>query len=259
MKKFFKWLGIVIVVLVVILAVGKNPIIKKAAVGAIRKSIGMEISIESLDFGIFDSKIAIEGLRIENPPGFGGGEFIDVPEISVDYVLKSFFSGRADFTEVRLNVKELNVVEDKEGKLNVEVWGGERKESGRGRRGKGGGGDESEEKEPFRFRVDLLKLKIDRATYTRLASGKTEEYDLGIDEEFKNVTGMEDIIRVVTVTALQNNLFRKATGVNIKGLDKLIGVQDPESFEEGIGDLLDSFREASEKRKERKRRRGEEE
>lgn len=258
MKKFFKWLGIVILLLVLVLAVGKNPIIKKAATGIIKKSLGMDISIGSLDFGIFNSKIAIEGLRIENPPGFGGGEFIDAPEISVDYVLKSFFAGRADFTEVRLNVKELNVVEDRDGKLNVEAWSGDRKKTGKGRGGKGGG-DKGEEKEPFQFRVDLLKLKIDRATYTRLASGKTEEYDLGIDEEFRNVTGMDDIIRVVTVTALQNNLFRKATGVNIKGLDKLIGARDAESFKQGASDLLDSFLEASEKRKERKRRRKEEE
>ena len=210
-------------------------------------------SIGSLDFGIFNSKIAIEGLRIENPPGFGGGEFIDAPEISVGYVLKSFFAGRADFTEVRLNVKELNVVENREGKLNVEAWGRDRKETGKGRGGKGGGG-ESEEKKPFEFKVDLLKLRIDRASFTDLASGKTEVYDLGIDEEFRNVTGLDDIIRVVTVTALQNNLFRKATGVNIKGLDRLIGAQDAESFEQGVGDLLNSFLEASEKRKERKKR-----
>lgn len=245
MKKFFKWLGIIILVLIIVLLIGKNLIIKSVIINGAKSALGMDVSIDSLGVGVFKTTVDLKGLVVENPDGFGGGTLIDVPEVLVDYVLKSFLKGNAYFTEIRLYIKEINVVQDREGKLNVEAFSKPKKEK-RPRRKKEE--KEVEEKAPPQFRIDLLKLKIDKATFTDMASGKTEVYDLGIDEEFENVTDSGDIIRIVMIAALQNNLFRRATGLDLNEFARQLGSEDLEGLSKeleeagkGIGGIFKSI------------------
>ena len=141
--------------------------------------------------------------------------------------------------EIRLYIQELNIVKDKEGKLNIEAFGkeDEEKPSPPGKKKEPG---EKKPKKKAEFKLDLLKLRIDKVSYRELPDGKKEVYDLGINEEFKNITDVRDITRVIIVTAVRNNLVRRATGRALKDLTKKLDLKDSEreKLDKAAGGLL---------------------
>jgi len=124
MKLLFRWL-FRLVILVIVLAVAalllKDPILKSFAEHRLRAGTGMEATIGRLEVGLFTPTITVENLRLFNPPEFGGTPLIDLPELRLEYDPSALRAGQLHFRTVRLNLRQVNVVENKAGLQSTEV------------------------------------------------------------------------------------------------------------------------------------------
>ena len=121
-KFFVRWtfrliiLGIVLLVALILL---KDTILKSITETGIRRATGMEVKIGSLSSKLTRPILTAENVVLYNHAAFGGGPFLDIPELHLEYSADA--KGRADlhFKLVRLHLRELNIVESKDGRTNI--------------------------------------------------------------------------------------------------------------------------------------------
>ncbi|MDP8236140.1 MAG: AsmA family protein, partial [Candidatus Erginobacter occultus] len=124
MKKIVKIPAIAICVLI-ILAVAIRLILPWAAVEiANRKLPGIlntEASIGGLSLGLLRGYVSIRDLRIAQPEGFGEGDLLLVPAVSLKVRISSLLSPPLTVEEVRLDDWEVNLVKNRDGVMNLEA------------------------------------------------------------------------------------------------------------------------------------------
>ncbi|MFV1975152.1 MAG: hypothetical protein ACC651_05350, partial [Candidatus Scalindua sp.] len=120
MKRKIIIIPAIVLVIIIALFFGKNMIIKTAVTTGVKAMTGLDLSIRSMNVGVFKSLIGINGLQLHNPQGFEDELMIDLPEIYVDYHLGAFMKGKTHLEEVRLNLREFIVVKNEAGELNLD-------------------------------------------------------------------------------------------------------------------------------------------
>src|SRR5262245_39430130 len=119
MKKLFKWvvrLVVVLVVLIVLLIVFLDPIAKAVAERRIRDHTGLPVKIGKLSIGLKQPTLSIQNFKLGNSPDFGGSTFIEIPLLRFQYDLPALRSRRIHLNTVLLNLGELHIVQNKDGK-----------------------------------------------------------------------------------------------------------------------------------------------
>ncbi len=206
-----------IVIIMFALYFGKNIVAKKSLSGGVRIMTGLELSMKSVNVGILNTLIGINGLRLFNPPGFVDKLMVDMPEIYVDYNLGAFIQGRVYFEEVRLDLKEFSVIKNEKGELNIDSLRvvEEKKEE------KAEGG-EKKTRMP-ELQIDVLELKIGKVVYKDYSKGtppKVREFNVNIDERFENITNPRTLISLIIVKALKNTIIARLTNFNLGALQE---------------------------------------
>jgi uncharacterized protein involved in outer membrane biogenesis len=127
MRTLFKWLfrlGVTLVFLFILLLVLgvllKDVIAKSLAERNLRDSTGMDAKISKLEIGLGTPTVNLEGLKLYNPPEFGGSTFVDLPELRVEYLPGDMRDGKLRFKTMRLNLAEVHVVKNKQGRTNLD-------------------------------------------------------------------------------------------------------------------------------------------
>ena len=217
-----KKLIIIILILFAIIAVTKNFVTKIIISAGVQAITGLELNIKSVNIGIFETLIGIKGLEIFNPDGFEERLMADAPEIYADYNIGSLLKKKVHFSEIRLDLKELVVLKNKKGELNLDSLKVVKKKESAGIK---------KSREKSNLEIDVLQLKIGKVTYKDYSSGRTpkvREYNLNIDERYRDIKDSRTLIRLVLFNALVN------TGIsNIANFDMI-------SLGEGLGDTLGS-------------------
>jgi hypothetical protein len=110
-------------VLAIVLAVAavllKDTAARALAEQRIRRETGLDARIGKLEFSLLEPKMRFENLVLYNPAEFGGSAFIDVPEMHLEYYRDALAYGRTRLKLLRLNVRELNIVESAAGRTNL--------------------------------------------------------------------------------------------------------------------------------------------
>ena len=119
MKKFLIVLGIAVIFLGCI-SIFKDLIIKSVVTTAASNITGAPVHMDSFSINIFDSTIHITGFKMDNPSGFPDGMLVSCPNINVTYDRASLFSKKPHFLLVDVELKEMDLTKNKEGKLNVD-------------------------------------------------------------------------------------------------------------------------------------------
>lgn len=78
-------------------------------------------SIGSLELGLLRGYVAIGDLRVAQPEGFGDGDLIVVPVVSVKLKLASLLSPPLTVEEIHLIDCEVNLVKNRDGVMNLEA------------------------------------------------------------------------------------------------------------------------------------------
>lgn len=203
MRRLFRWLlaTLAAVLALVVLAVAfKDPLLTAFARRRLAAETGMRVELQRLHLGLGAAAFAVEGLKLYNPPEFGGGLFLDLPELRVELDPESLANRRLRFTLVRLNLAELNIVENAQGVRNIDRFQQRRKP-----RGDGEGGPRP--RRPMDFGgIDKLHLTLGRLKFTSLKNPSAGwQLPMGIqDLELKDVRSTTDLSAVLFAMALRN-------------------------------------------------------
>ena len=123
MKRLLRWiLGLTAVAVVALLALvlGRDWILKKVAVQSVADRTGLRAEIGSVDSGLRSPFLRVRNTRLFNQPEFGGGLLLDAPEFYARFDAAQAAAGRLHFHELRLNLAELTVISDAQGRLNLD-------------------------------------------------------------------------------------------------------------------------------------------
>ena len=235
LKKIAIVIGLIILILGVAIIAGKNVIAKTAITSGVKAITGLNLSIKEMNVGLRKTVIGISELKLYNPEGFPDQLMIDVPEIFVAYDLSAFLKQDIHLQEIRLELKEFNVIRNKEGKLNLDSLKpvqSEKKEQAPAAEQKPAG-----EKQPApKIRIDVLQLKIAKVVYKDYTQGETpsvREFNVNINERFENITDPEALVKIILHRALAKTAIANLINFDLGSLKQ--GLKD---YLPDAGDLL---------------------
>lgn len=196
---------LLVVVLLVAAVLLLDTIVRDVVERRIAKDTGLEVKIGKLQVGIFSSWVTIEKLMIYNSAEFGGSPLVDVPEVHLEYDRGALWSRKLHFKLVRLNFAQLNVVEDKKGRLNLEVLQERFNKDARLVVPIGANKSSSSYKPGG---IDTLNLTLGQATFTSFKeAGHSEVLKADMrNQVLLNVRSWQDLGGVITVLMLKNDV-----------------------------------------------------
>ncbi|MBL7072696.1 MAG: AsmA family protein [Candidatus Omnitrophica bacterium] len=213
MKQFAVVVVLVLVVMTVIFAF-KDTLVKIAVEKAVQHVAGLKLEMSGLKIRIIDPAIEIKNLKLYNPAGYQDKVFIDMPEIYIDYDLSSFFRGEVHFFKMRINLKELVVVKNREGKLNLDVLKLV-KNNGKKKAAK------EKKKNTSGLKIDTLELKIGKAYYKDYSKGGApivKEFNVNVDETYSDIEDLTALISLIVVKTLTKTTIISMTNYEINKL-----------------------------------------
>jgi hypothetical protein len=118
------WRAIVILALALALLAGilwavKDPIFKSLTVQRIRQATGLEVRMSQLKVGVASASVTVKDLEVQNPPSFGRGPLLTLPELYAVLDRAQAAAGTLHFKELRFHLGELNVIKDTNGQVNL--------------------------------------------------------------------------------------------------------------------------------------------
>ena len=196
--RFILYLFIVAVVLVVAAALLKNTIVKEVMQSRIRKATGMDARIGQVDVSVLTPEVTIEDLKLYNTPAFGGSLCLKMPELHVEYDANSVRAGKIHITLMRLNVEEIDVVQDKKGRINFDDI------EQKGSKGKG-----ASHAEKVQFGgIDTLNVTLGTLKWTSMSTGNQRVYQFGVKNQvFRNVKSEADLAVLLAFASATNMNF----------------------------------------------------
>ena len=230
---------VVILVLLVVLVSAKNIIAKNAVQAAVKAITGLNLSMKSLNVGIFKSLISINGLKLYNPVGFTDKLMVDIPEIYVDYDLGAFFKKKIHLEEMRLNLKEFIVVKNKEGQLNLDAL-----KAVQTKKEEKPAQEKKEKAQMPELKIDLLELKIGKALFKDYSQGtqpKVKEFSLNINERYENITDPYALVSLIVTKALINTTIGNLANFDLGPLKEEMGQTLKKATEQASGMVSEVF------------------
>lgn len=205
MKWFFRWL-FRLVILLIVLAVSAvlllNPIARELMVYRLKRDTGMDVKIGRFDVGLLDPGLTIENLVLYNTSEFGGSPFVEVPELRVEYARGNFFSRKPHYKLVRLDLKQVNVVEDRKGRSNFEILEDLISPDEHSRTNAG--------PRPLRTRspIDTLNLTLGKATFMSMNHpGRVDQLIMNVHNQVvTNIKPDQDLTAVLLTVLIRNGI-----------------------------------------------------
>ncbi len=210
---------IIIVVVIVALSFLKDQIIRLAMINVGSKIVGAPIEVGSFGLGILTQKVEIKDFKLYNPPGFPNEPMVDFPELRLDVDIFALLSGKIHVKLIDVNMKEMVIVRNKEGKLNVDslkiVEESKKKaEEDKAQQKKEHKPATMPESKQLPFVIDIMKLNMERVVvkdYTKGDQPHIMAYDLGLtDKKFENITSVGQMTTVILVQGLGPTAMKSA-------------------------------------------------
>lgn len=211
MGKKIGFVLLVIVLIVVAVILAKDIIARSALTAGVNAVTGLKLQIKGMKVGLITTLIDIEELKLFNPAGFKDKVMVDMPEIYIDYDLGAFFKRRVHLEEVRLNLKELLVVKNAQGELNLDSLKVVKEEKEEAKPA------EKEKAAAPEVQIDNLHLKIAKIIYKDYTKDPVEvkEYDVNIDEQRKDIKDIKALTTWILYTALLKTPIANLTGFDL--------------------------------------------
>jgi hypothetical protein len=210
MKKIATLL-LILIILVVALGFARNLIGQTLVVRGVKAMTGVELSLGKLDVGLTKHFVSLESLKILNPPNFTEKFMADFPVIYADYNLGDILKGKVHFAEIRINLQEFAVVKNQNGEININSLKSLAPKAG----------EKQSQKAPSQaapqIQIDNLALTISKVVYTDYSSGKPEkkEFNLNLDERFKDITDPNALVNLIVVKALSRTTIASLANINL--------------------------------------------
>lgn len=212
MKRLLRRTIYVLLVLVALLVVAflfRETIVRQFAEFEFKKQTGFEARIGKLHVGYRKPVLQIENLVIYNPPAFGGGPFIELPELTMEYDRDALRAGKLHCKLVRFNLAQVNLVEDAKGVHNFDLLQKRMSEklppTAQAANGTNALGNASK----IQFAgIETLNLTLGKLTFTHLKPpGQVDEFQLNVNHQvFTNLVSEQDFNGVLLVALLRSDV-----------------------------------------------------
>ena len=243
--RLIKKLLFLIILIIIVFVLARNFIVKTGAAVGAKVVAGLDLSIADVKIGLGETDVGLKGIQLQNPKGFPDERMVDIPEVYINYNLLDFFNDNIHVEEMRLELSELVIVKNAEGKLNINELLPPKDETEEPE-------EPSEPEEPQKEKkkkellIDSLKLKIGKVVYKDYTVNppKITDYQVNIDDEFEDVNTIS-LVSYVTGKALMNTTIAKLADIDINELtgqvqeiatDVLEKVK-PENIDDTVEDL----------------------
>jgi len=215
MRRLFRWVFRLVVALIILAVVAVaaavvllDTLTREFLVSRLRSKTGMEVNIRAVHVGLLSPTVSIEGLQLRNRPEFGGALCLDMPELHIEYDAAALRARRLHITLLRLDLLDLSLLQDKNGRSNFDPPG------------KAGNHDSSARKNSvgrLQFTgIDVLNVTLGKFRLLNMASGNGEEIDFGIKNKIlRNVKSEKDLAPLGLATFAHG----KATSTGDSGVD----------------------------------------
>lgn len=187
----------VLVVVTLLLVVSLDSILTRTVRLSLERTLGVGVRLDRMELGLRDGSYRIRNLVLSNPPGFGPGPMLYLPELYVRADLAAATSNIFRLSEVRLHLAELQVIRDPNGRTNVPGFDGQ--------------GPEKITRDLMRGMefggIDRLQLTLGRvAMVDQSDARKSVQWDLAVTNyTLTNVTHWGAFLPLALELALRNN------------------------------------------------------
>jgi hypothetical protein len=183
-RKIPRWCLVVLAVVVALALGGTLLLLSKDALAQrflerrVQRETGLPTRFGQVQVRLGSGSIRIKDFQLLNPPEFGRSVLLDLPELYLRADLGQLLRGKLRFTLVSLHLRELNVIRDQAGRLNVESFTKPDAEP-----------PPAPEAEPppanSRYAgIDQLHLTVDRFNYTDFKNpSNNRQIDVGLHDE----------------------------------------------------------------------------
>jgi uncharacterized protein involved in outer membrane biogenesis len=188
----FRWafrLLVLAIVLIVAALLLKDKVARNYAEHKIRQETGFEARISGLEFSLFSPTLRLENVTLYNPAEFGGGPMLDVPDAQIEYDRSELALGKVHLKLLRLNVRELHLVESASGRTNlIDLLSRVAPDMLTG-------GDHRKEKAGAFAGIDMLNLSVGKVRYTNIRlPRRNQEISVGLQNEMvRNIKTEQDL------------------------------------------------------------------
>lgn len=121
-KTVLKWVLAAVgalLVLCIALFVFKDVLLREISEHRVERETGLNASIGSFHLDLGATSVRITDFRLHNPPGFGDGLLLQMPEMFLQVDRQASTNGALRFREARVHLSELNVVKNAQGETNI--------------------------------------------------------------------------------------------------------------------------------------------
>lgn len=213
MKKILP-IAIIFLLALSTLAIFKDALIKSTVTVATTAITGAPTKIDHLSLGLLKQSILIKGFKMYNPAGFPKEILIDIPTIEVSLDVADLFKRKLHFKKIELDLKEVGVIKNKEGKLNVESLKVMEEAGKKEKKPTTESTPKSEKSQELPLQIDELILNLGKIVYRDYTVGETpsvQVYDLGIKgKTYVNIKSAQQLITLIMAEALKPTAIQSA-------------------------------------------------
>jgi hypothetical protein len=208
-----------IMLLVVIISIAKDKIIEISVENICTHVIGTKLDIASMQVGIVRPVVAIKGMKLYNPKGYPTKIMAEIPEIYVHYNLPEMVKGKLYLEELRFSMKELNIVKDYEGKVNLNsLKSVENKEDGKQI-------EEQDKGKVPEIYIKTFYLKAGNVYYQDYSKASEQptvnRFEINLDEKYENISDPYTLVRLIIYRVLMNTTVSNVVNVPMAGVKEV--------------------------------------
>jgi len=214
MNNKIKVLALVVAAFVVF-SVVKNGLFQMVIGTAISKAARVPVQIGSTSVRLLTSSINLRNIRFQNPRGFRERVMMDIRQIYIDFDPGAIFKGQAHFEQVKLDLKEIIVIKNREGALNVDAMKPSKDQAQKPERQKG---------KDVKLKIDQLYLTVGRVVYKDYSAGgepAIQTFDIGIENrEYRNIEDPAVVVNLIMFEALSRTTLNRLADLDLGSFKK---------------------------------------
>lgn len=189
----------------------------KSLIGTVASSVtGAPTRVGGLSLSVIRQSVRISNFKMHNPQGFPKDILVDIPKMNVTCNLAALVTGKIHLRQLELEIKEINIVKNKEGKLNVDAL--------KITEGKPGEKDKKKPAKQLAIQIDTLSLEMGRVVsrdYSVDGPPLVKVYDINLKKTYKNIASAQQLAALIISEPLKAAGIQ---GLKVYGASMLTGM-----------------------------------
>jgi hypothetical protein len=211
MKKLAITVAVILGIIIGGVIIFKDTIARYSVSQGVKAVTGLTLEMGSLDIGVFKPVVTVIDMKLFNPPDYPDKLMADIPVFSADYDFGAFLKGKVHLRELRINLKNLEVVKNEKNRVNLESLEALKPK---------GTGPAPE------IKIDKLVLDIGKVSYkgySRFFKPTISEFNLNIHETYENIDNPQSLVKIILAKALLNTTIGDLGKFDLSSLKNELG------------------------------------